>query len=106
PGTYSAFVQKTIGNTGMLKLLDGVANRFAYFETVVSYADENDIKTFSGRVNGEIICEERGSEGFGYDPIFAVGGKSFSELTIEEKNQVSHRSRALVAFQDWYISHQ
>ncbi|HJJ32175.1 MAG TPA: XTP/dITP diphosphatase [Methanocorpusculum sp.] len=104
PGAYAAFVQDSIGNAGMLKLLAGVSNRSAYFETVIAYADENGIEIFSGRVNGEITGEERGYEGFGYDPIFAVGDKTLAEMTLAEKNLVSHRSRALTAFRDWYIS--
>ena len=106
PGAYAAFVQDSIGNAGMLKLMNGVSSRSAYFETVIAYADENGIETFSGRVNGEIITEERGSEGFGYDPIFAVGTKTLAEMTLAEKNLVSHRARALAAFREWYIARQ
>ncbi|HJK25354.1 MAG TPA: non-canonical purine NTP pyrophosphatase, partial [Methanocorpusculum sp.] len=61
------------------------------------------IQVFSGRVDGVITTEERGNEGFGYDPIFAVGRKTLAEMTLAEKNSLSHRARALAAFRDWYV---
>ncbi len=51
--------------------------------------------TFEGRVEGVILHECRGENGFGYDPVFGYGGKSFAELSAEEKNAVSHRHNAL-----------
>jgi len=103
PGVYAAYVQSTLGNKGILKLMQGSKNRTAYFETVIAYKDETEIKTFSGRVNGEIAENASGTEGFGYDPIFSVGGKKLAEMKLDEKNQLSHRSRALTAFRDWYL---
>jgi len=104
PGVYAAYVQSTLGNNGILKLMEGNKNRSAYFETVIAYADETEIKTFSGRVNGEISENSSGTEGFGYDPIFSVGGKKLAEMMLDEKNKLSHRSRALEAFRSWYLT--
>ena len=103
PGPYSASVQDTVGNTGGLRLMGGKEERGAHFTTAVAYADAAGIQVFSGRVDGVITTEERGNEGFGYDPIFAVGRKTLAEMTLAEKNSLSHRARALAAFRDWYV---
>ena len=96
PGPYSSFVFKTIGNEGILKLMDGVENRRAFFLAVVAFFDGKNIRTFTGRVDGEISTEMRGDKGFGFDPIFLYEGRTFAEMG-EEKNEVSHRRRALEA---------
>ncbi len=98
PGPYSSYVFKTIGNEGILRLMEGVENRKAYFKAVVAYYDGNDVHTFTGVVEGEISKEVRGSEGFGYDPIFLYQGRTFAEMKTEEKNKVSHRRRAFEKF--------
>ncbi len=97
PGTYSKFVQNTIGNNGILKLLNDNNNREAYFKTVIGYCDENGVKLFSGVVNGNIsnkILE--GNYGFAYDSIFIPKGykKSFSQISTNEKSKISHRRKA------------
>ena len=75
-------------------------NRKARFRTVIALIEKEDgldsIKQFEGIVNGEIIRERRGGEGFGYDPIFQPDGydKTFAELGSDVKNQISHRARA------------
>lgn len=97
PGPYSSYVFKTIGNRGILKLMDGISNRRAYFKAVVAYFDGSKVYIFDGRVDGEISKEIRGSKGFGFDPIFLYRGKTFAEMG-EEKNLVSHRRMALEKF--------
>ncbi len=94
PGPYSSFVFKTIGNEGILKLMDGVEDRRAYFLAVVAFFDGKEILTFKGRVDGRIAKEMRGDKGFGFDPIFEYDGRTFAEMG-DEKNEVSHRRRAL-----------
>ena len=59
------------------------------------------VKLFAGSVPGTIV-EPRGDGGFGYDPIFEHDGKTFAEMSAEEKNAVSHRGRALAKFAEWY----
>ncbi len=101
PGPYSHYALGTIGCEGVLKLLGETDSRAAYFESSVAYADMNrHVETFLGRVNGSISREIRGKEGFGFDPIFIPVGseKTFGELNIEEKSEISHRRRALEAF--------
>jgi len=104
PGVYAAFVQGSIGNDGILKLMKNITDRSAYFETVIAYADDAGIRTFNGRVDGIISESPSGSEGFGYDPIFTVNGKKLAEMSVEEKNKLSHRARALMAFRDWFTN--
>jgi XTP/dITP diphosphohydrolase len=102
PGPYAAYVQGTIGNVGVLRLMAGQENRKAHFETAIAYADgTGEIRIFSGVVEGEVTDAPRGEEGFGYDPIFAVGGRTFAEIPMAEKNLLSHRARALAAFRAW-----
>jgi len=96
PGPYSSFVFKTIGNEGILKLMEGVEDRRAYFLAVVAFFDGKNVLTFEGRVDGRIATEMRGDKGFGFDPIFEYNGRTFAEMG-EEKNEVSHRRRALEA---------
>ena len=102
PGVYSAYVYRTLGIDGILKLMKGVKNRNAHFRSVIAYWD-GEVHLFTGRVDGEIINEKRGSGGFGFDSIFVPEGftRTFAEMTTEEKNLISHRGRALKAFAEW-----
>ncbi|WP_202318708.1 XTP/dITP diphosphatase [Archaeoglobus neptunius] len=101
PGPYSSYVFKTIGNEGILKLMDGVKDRKAYFMAVVAYWDGEKAHVFTGKVDGEIADSARGTKGFGYDPIFLYGDKTFAEMETGEKNKVSHRRRAFEEFFKW-----
>jgi len=93
-------VQNTIGNAGILKLMDGVSARGAHFETAIAYADQDGIRVFRGRIDGTIVSE-RGDKGFGYDPIFEWKGRTLAELPVDEKSGISHRARALAALREW-----
>ncbi|MHA1813604.1 MAG: non-canonical purine NTP pyrophosphatase, partial [Candidatus Thorarchaeota archaeon] len=64
------------------------------------------VKTFVGEMKGTIALEERGTGGFGYDPIFVPEGfdRTYAELSFEEKVSISHRTRAFTAFLEWYTS--
>lgn len=107
PGPYASFVYKTIGNEGLLKLMEKVENRRAKFRSVVAY-QSTELKSpmcFEGEVIGEVTREIRkGKSGFGFDPIFkpANSDKTFSEMDIVEKNRYSHRAKALREFAEWY----
>ena len=86
----------------LLKNLEGNENRRACFCTVITMIEEQvpyltKIKYFAGKVEGTILTEKHGSEGFGYDPIFMPDGydKSFAELGPEIKNIISHRAMAV-----------
>lgn len=85
-------------NAKLLKELEGVQNRKARFCCVLSIAVPTGFAlTYEGVCEGEIVREPRGTNGFGYDPLFYYPplGKTFAEMTMEEKSRVSHRGRAL-----------
>lgn len=104
PGPYAAYVQDSIGNAGILKLMTGISERSARFVTGIAYADERGIEVFTGTLEGKVALNSRGDNGFGYDPIFQTGEKTLAQLTIEEKSRISHRAKALSAFHDWFIT--
>lgn len=82
----------------LLKKMEGVDNRKAAFECVVSIAvPSGPALTYEGRCEGEITLTEDGDGGFGYDPVFffPAFGKTFANFSMEEKNSVSHRGKAL-----------
>lgn len=81
----------------LLQELDGKENRKARFRTAIAYIRGGEKYLFEGVVEGEISTEKRGDKGFGYDPVFIPEntGKTFAELGVEVKNQISHRARAV-----------
>jgi XTP/dITP diphosphohydrolase len=108
PGPYSAYVYKTVGNAGLLKLMGKVAYRKAAFKSAIVYYGGHGVPVcFEGEAAGKITSEERvgnGKSGFGFDPIFQPHGsaKTFAEMYIEEKNGFSHRASAVRSFAEWY----
>jgi len=87
----------------VLRLLKGVSNRKARFRSIICLIMNGKKYFFEGKVEGEIITVQKGTEGFGYDPIFIPDGftKTFAEMPPEEKNSISHRGVAiqkLIAF--------
>ena len=101
PGVYSAYGQKTIGNAGILKLMEGVEDRSAVFKCCIGCDIGGRTIIVTGTCDGYITREARGSEGFGYDPIFSPDGKrTFAEIGIEEKNTMSHRGNAIKLLRD------
>lgn len=102
PGVYSARYAGLQRNSEdnidlLLKNLADKENRKARFRTVICWVSEKETHYFEGIVEGEIIKERKGTKGFGYDPVFVPTGysKTFAEMTMEEKNALSHRSRAV-----------
>jgi XTP/dITP diphosphohydrolase len=109
PGVYSARYAGPQRNSDdnialLLKNLEGKSNRKARFRTIITLIlDDGAIHSFEGVVDGEIIPVKKGDKGFGYDPVFKPEGfdRTLAEMTLEEKNSLSHRARAvqkLVAF--------
>ena len=88
----------------LLDKLSGVSNRKARWRTIIAFSDENGIKTFEGICEGKIAKTERGSKGFGYDPLFIPKGynQTFAEISSKEKNSISHRKKALQKFVEWF----
>ena len=99
PGAYSAWVLQKIGRAGVLRLLRGARDRRAAFRSAVALWDGRRVRVFEGEVRGTIALSERGSGGFGYDPIFIPRGekRTFAEMRAEEKDALSSRGRALAA---------
>ena len=102
PGVHSARYAGTTRNSEknikkLLKNLKNINNRNARFKTVIALIIDNKLHIFSGIIEGFILDSPKGNNGFGYDPIFCPNGfdKSFAELTLKEKNLISHRSLAM-----------
>ncbi|MCU0324340.1 MAG: non-canonical purine NTP diphosphatase [Spirosomaceae bacterium] len=102
PGVYSARyageershaknIEKLLAN------LEGIENRSAQFRAVITLILDGKINQFEGIVRGKIIDELRGNGGFGYDPVFVPEGfdKTFAEMTMDEKNPISHRGHSV-----------
>lgn len=109
PGPYAAYVYRTLGNGGLLRLMEKVSNREATFKSVVAYFSSQ-LKSpmcFEGTVSGEIVREERKASnriGFGFDPIFRPdkSHKTFAQMNVVEKCERSHRATAFRKFAEWY----
>ncbi|ADX68287.1 RdgB/HAM1 family non-canonical purine NTP pyrophosphatase [Weeksella virosa] len=100
PGVFSARYAGTKNSEDniakVLKELEGISNRKAYFISVFCLMINDEVHYFEGRIEGEIMNENKGNKGFGYDPIFRPSGfdYTFAEMSAEEKNAISHRSIA------------
>jgi len=109
PGVYSARyagenksaddnIQKILGE------LQGIENRSAAFKTVIALVGLTDKPLlFEGIVKGSITNDKQGANGFGYDPVFMPEGYSitFAQMSLDEKNKLSHRSKAVKKFAEW-----
>lgn len=102
PGVFSARYagEQRDANDNMNKLLqnlEGKPNRSAQFKTVIALHLNNKLETFTGICKGEITETKQGNQGFGYDPIFKAEGydKTFAEISLEEKNKIGHRGKAV-----------
>lgn len=92
----------------LLKEMDGSPDRNAKFITAITLSENGKvIKSFKGEVNGFILRAKRGSGGFGYDPVFFYPPlqKTFAELSMAEKNRISHRAKAIKKMKDFLLSY-
>lgn len=113
PGVYSARYAGEDNNamanmTKLLHNLEGCSNRKAQFRTVIAYICTDGEYIFEGTVKGQITTEMKGSDGFGYDPVFQPDnsyGKTFAQMSPEEKNSISHRALALNEFTTFIQQH-
>jgi len=100
PGPFSSYVFKTIGNKGILKLVR--VNRNAKFQSIIAFCDKKKKPVlFDAKVPGR-ISKKLKSGGWGYDPIFIPSGKSKTFAEITNKNELSHRYKALKKFAKWF----
>lgn len=81
----------------LLKKMENEKDRSAYFECAICYYDGT-AHYFIGKCHGDIGFQSEGNDGFGYDPIFLYNGKSFAQISLDEKNKISHRARAINEF--------
>ncbi|MFW9894179.1 MAG: RdgB/HAM1 family non-canonical purine NTP pyrophosphatase [Candidatus Thorarchaeota archaeon] len=100
PGVYSSYVLNTIGNEGILRLINDFENTKAHFSAIISlyFKPLDTIKLFEGIVSGRVSKEIKGKMGFGFDPIFipdSIPKNTFAELSVHQKNQISHRGQAM-----------
>lgn len=108
PGVFSARYagEDCIAENNIQKLLEeleGIPNRKARFKTVAALIQKGEVHLFEGVINGRISTEKKGTDGFGYDPIFIPDGgdESFAEMSSERKNSISHRALAFQAFAEF-----
>jgi len=101
PGVFSARYAGT-GNSSdniqkLLSEMNEFDNRKAYFKTTICLFLNGEIHFIDGEIHGEILREIRGTDGFGYDPVFKPNGfdKTFAEMDLIQKNQISHRALAI-----------
>lgn len=96
PGVYSSYAYQTIGNQGILRLLEDAETRDAVFRSVIGL-DDGKQHFFTGECHGSLAMTARGEHGFGYDPIFMPegSGRTFAEMEPAEKNRHSHRGSAI-----------
>lgn len=107
PGPYSSYIFDTIGVNGLLKLMDGGKTRKAEFKSSVAFGEDGKwLATFSSATEGTIQLQPRGSNGFGFDPIFVPiwAQRTFAEMELKEKTVYSHRSKALSKLALWYLN--
>jgi XTP/dITP diphosphohydrolase len=105
PGVYSArYAGEPKDDQANLHLLltnlSGISNRRARFVTVLTYYSHGSYSSFEGEIQGSIVDAPRGTQGFGYDPVFQPENetRTFAEMSLEEKNLIAHRARALEKF--------
>ena len=106
PGPYSSYVYDTIGNKGIMDLLENSKVRDAKFVSIIAYCDSDcDVKLFESSIPGKISSIiEKG--GWGYDPIFIPDGESKTYANVSDKDKFSHRSAALTKFSNWFLDKQ
>jgi XTP/dITP diphosphohydrolase len=108
PGVYSARYggpekDDALNRAALLRAMDGQTQRSARFRTVMAWATPTGMSTYEGVVEGTLLTAERGTGGFGYDALFVPidgDGRTFAEMSVDEKKAMSHRSRALRAWME------
>lgn len=105
PGVFSARYAGSQRNSKdninlLLENLKNISHRSARFVTILTFHYQGNFYQFEGEIKGQIIDQPRGNDGFGYDPIFLPDGytKTFAEMSMEEKNLIAHRAKAIEKF--------
>lgn len=97
PGALVKWIIGSVGAQGLLDMAATVTDRATTVTTAIGYADVNGIQVFTGHLDGTLTTEPRGSNGFGYDPIFQPDGEplTYAEMDPAYKNEISHRRKAV-----------
>lgn len=97
PGALVKWFLQTVGNGGIVKMMDNESNRNVTAKTAVGFYDGQDYYIYTGEIKGRIAENIQGESGFGWDPIFIPNGydKSFAQMSPEQKNEISMRHIAL-----------
>jgi len=107
PGPFIKFMRLSgsYENELLLKMLKNEENRAVVVKAVVGFCDGSKIQTFEGEVKGVLATQERGSDGWGFDPIFIPNGydQTYAEMGEEKKNRISHRAIAMSKFKDFLL---
>lgn len=107
PGPLIKWFVKALDRKGIFE----IANKAGLFEaeakTVIGYSNGREIKYFEGIIKGKIV-KQKGESGFGWDPIFIPEGKTktFAQMLSKEKNEISHRKKALEQFKKYYLENK
>ena len=106
PGPYSSYAYDTIGNKGIMSLLENSQIRDANFVSIIAYCDNDyGVKLFESSIPWKISSViEKG--GWGYDPIFIPDGESKTYANVFDKDKFSHRSASLKKFSNWFLDKQ
>tara|TARA_B100000686_G_scaffold125449_1_gene132928 strand:+ start:1609 stop:2169 length:561 start_codon:yes stop_codon:yes gene_type:complete len=106
PGPYSSYVYDTIGNKGIIQLLQNYEHRNAKFVAIIAFCNGADqVKLFESTISGN-ISKEIEDGGWGYDPIFIPNGETKTYANVSDKDELSHRSTSLKKFADWFMHMQ
>ncbi|UCD11728.1 MAG: RdgB/HAM1 family non-canonical purine NTP pyrophosphatase [Nitrospinaceae bacterium] len=102
PGALVKWFESSVGCAGMLKMLEGFQDRGAFAQCCVAVHDGREIVLARGEVRGAIARGLRGSGGFGWDVLFIPDGhdRTYAEMSVAEKNAISHRMRAFAALRE------
>lgn len=106
PGPFTKFIHEAGGSELLLRMLKGEKNRNAVVTATIGYHDGKQIHIFQGSVKGKIAKKSLGSNGFGWDSVFIPEGtgKTYAQMEIIEKNNLSHRKKALEEFKKFLSS--
>ena len=106
PGPFAKFILESLGNVRILKLLKNEKNRNVIVRSAISYHNGKKVRVFVGEVKGTLAFKERGTDGWGFDPIIIPNGetKTYAELGQIRKNQISHRKKAIDKLKEYLDS--
>lgn len=106
PGAFAKFLLDSVGNNKILELLKNETNRNVIVKSALGYHDGSSVHVFIGEVKGVLTTEQRGSMGWGFDPLIIPDGhtQTYAEMGPEGKNTLSHRKKALDKFREYLDS--